>query len=61
VATRLKSSPKTIYDMCGSRQLRCHRAVRGVRVSVEEVERIGNEAQGQRAGPRFPDTIKRHC
>jgi excisionase family DNA binding protein len=61
VAVQLKISPKTIYAMCRSRRLRCYRAGRSIRISVEEVKRIENENRAIDPGPRFPDIIKRHC
>ena len=60
VAARLRINPKTIYAMCRDRRMRCYRAVRSVRIRVEEVERFENESGARDPTPRFLDIIKRH-
>ena len=58
-AVRLNLSSKKVYRMCLAGELRCFRAGRAIRVSLEEIERF--EQNGPiPAAPRMPMVTKRH-
>ena len=59
-ASRLRTHRKTVYRLCRRGALRCYRAGRVIRISLEEIERFESESRAKPEAPRFPDIIKRH-
>ena len=58
-AVRLNLSSKKVYRMCLAGELRCFRAGRAIRVSIDEIERFEQNGAAP-AAPRVPILMKRH-
>ena len=58
-AVRLNLSSKKVYRMCLAGELRCFRAGRAIRVSIDEIERFEQNGAVP-AAPRVPVLMKRH-
>jgi len=58
-ASRLRLSSKKVYRMCLAGELRCFRAGRAIRISLDEIERFEQNGAAPVA-PRMPVLMKRH-
>lgn len=58
-SVRLNLSSKKVYRMCLAGELRCFRAGRAIRVSIDEIERFEQNGAVP-AAPRVPVLMKRH-
>jgi excisionase family DNA binding protein len=58
-AVRLNLSSKKVYRMCLAGELRCFRAGRAIRISLDEIERF-EQSGAAPVDRRVPVLMKRH-